>query len=211
MIFRRPFYSSSEIISKSGDDSGVTQEDLEEEDFLLAEVKVKSLNHERDYFRQETRMQAWDSYVLVSVLCTSISYNALQSFRLDPIHQGVYIYETVVESLIRLTAGLSVVCGIYATMVFTLGILYGKTALGMERDAQYDDFLEQTLDVRRKAFMSFSFALGFFSLLSVVVVSEKLPLVLHLPVGAFLIGALIVGYQDWKILVDSAAPIYRDD
>ena len=45
---------------------------LEDEDFLLADLKPKLLVHERDHFRQSTRMAAWDEYVLVSIVCTSI-------------------------------------------------------------------------------------------------------------------------------------------
>jgi hypothetical protein len=193
----------------SNDTTTTTAE--EEEDILSVQVKPKILIHERDFFRQSARLNAWDSYVLCSVLCTSICYNALQTFRLDDAHEEIFLYATVLVTIIRLAAGMSVVCGLYSTMVFSISILYGYTALGMERDPQYDDFLRQTAGLRQKAFTAFSLSLGFFSILVALVLTEKIPLILHFPVGSVIIGALFMGFKDWKTLVDSAAPIYSDD
>jgi len=93
-------------------------------------------------------------------------------------------------------------------MVFSLSNLYGKTALGLERDPQYDVFLEETEDIRIYGFRAFSASLALFALLVVLVVSEQLPLFMHLPVGGSMIGALYLGFRDWKVLVDRAADIY---
>jgi hypothetical protein len=183
-------------------------EDLEDEDFLLADVKPKVLVHERDFFRQSTRMQAWDEYVLVSILCTSISYGALQTFQLNPDHEGIFLYEHVLKTMIQVVAGLAVLSGLYSTMVFSLSILYGKTALGLERDPQYDTFLDNTEEIRVTAFRAFSLALAFFASLVVLVLAEDLPLIMHLPVGGIMLVALYVGFRDWKVLVDYATDIY---
>lgn len=183
-------------------------EDLEDADFLLADVKPKVLVHERDFFRQSTRIQAWDEYVLVSILCTSISYGALQTFQLNPDHEGIFLYESVLKTTIQIVAGMAVLSGLYSTMVFSLSILYGRTALGLERDPQYDSFLENTQDIRDAAFKAFSMSLAFFAILVVLVLAEDLPLVMHLPIGGIMLGALYVGFRDWKILVDYATDIY---
>lgn len=185
--------------------------ELEDEDFLMMDLKPKVLVHERDYFRQATRIQAWDEYVLVSVLCTSISFGALQDFAVNPDHEGLFFYEFFVKSLIQLTAGLACLSGLYSTMVFSLCILYGKTALGLEKDAQYDAFLDNTGEIRIAGFRAFSGALAFFAILVLLVLSEKLPLVMHIPAGSILIGAVYVGIRDWKILVDNAGQIFSPD
>lgn len=186
-------------------------EELEDEDFLFADVKPKALVHERDFFRQATRIQAWDEYVLVSILCTSISFGALQNVSLNPDHEGIFFYEFVVKTLIQVVAGSAVLTGLYSCMVFSLSILYTKTALGLERDPQFDNFLESTGDIRVNAFYAFSLSLALFAILVVLVLSEDLPLAMHLPVGAITIFALYAGFRDWKTLVDSAEGIYLDD
>ena len=93
-------------------------------------------------------------------------------------------------------------------MVFSLSILYGKTALGLERDPQYDAFLDDTQDIRDTAFLAFSLALAFFAISVVLVLAEDLPLVMHLPMGGIMLGALYIGFRDWKVLVDHATDIY---
>jgi hypothetical protein len=185
------------------------------EDDLLGAVenpkKDEDGRHERDYFRQSTRLEAWDSYVLVSVLCTSISYGTLSSFTVSPDHQGIFFYETVLEAVIHFAAGLSVLTGLYSTMVFSLSILYGKTALGMQRDVQFDKFMQNTGSVRMAGFRSFSATLGLFGLLVVLVLMEDLPLVHGFPVGTLLFGALAFGVKDWKFLVDHASQIFVEE
>ena len=186
---------------------------LEDEDFLLADLKPKLLVHERDFFRQDIRMSAWDEYVLVSILCTSISYNALTSFTLNPDHVGIIFYENFLRNAIHLVAGIAVLCGLYSTMVFSLSILYGKTALGLERDGEYDAFFQKTAEIRDRAFLAFSLALVFFAILVVLVLSEDLPLVMNFPLGSLLVVVLFAGYQDWKTMVTSGQEIidFLDD
>ena len=181
---------------------------LEDEDFLTADLKPKLLVHERDFFRQSTRMAAWDEYVLVSILCTSISYNALSGFALNADHVGIFVYEVLLKSAVQLVAGLAVLCGLYSTMVFSLSILYGKTALGLELDGQYDEFFAKTEEIRDRAFLAFSLSLAFFALLVVLVLAEDLPLVMNMPIGSVMIFTLWGGYKDWQKLVDSGEEIY---
>ena len=149
--------------------------------------------------------------MLVSILCTSISYNALNGYQLNPAHEGIFLYDVVLETIIQCVAGFACLSGIYATMVFSLSILYGKTALGNERDPQYDSFLDNTLEVRITAFRAFSMSLGLFAVLVVLVLAEHLPTAMLPPVGTATVGCLYVGYRDWKKLVDEATPIYYDD
>jgi len=201
-----PFTTTTEFRKKYQQ----TQE-MEEEDILYAQVKPKLLVHERDFFRQAVRVQAWDEYVIVSILCTSISFNALQSFTLHPEHEGIFLYEEVLKTVVQLTAAASVLSGIYTTMIFSISILYCRTALGMEQDIQYDGFLEKTGGLRIRAFRAFNWSLGFFAILVVLILSEELPTVMHLPVGSLMLFALYIGFRDWQLLVDSATPIYMED
>jgi len=48
-------------------------------------------------------------------------------------------------------------------------------------------------------------------ILVVLILSEDLPTVMHLPVGGLMLFALYEGFQDWQKLVDSATPIYLED
>lgn len=190
------------------------EQDLEEEDFMLASTtKAKALNHERDYHRQSTRIESFDQYTLISILCCGTAYYSLDRsvLTLNPDLEGFYFFEVILRNAIQITAGASALCGLYATMVFSVSILYGKAALGMERDLQYDSFLHETGDLRIKAFWAFSLSLGLFALMVALMLASNLPMILELPVGGLMVWALYVGYRDWKRLVDSASEIYLDD
>lgn len=184
---------------------------LEDEDFLFMDLQPKILIHERDFFRQASRTSAWEQYVVVSILCSSISFGALSNFALNPDHEGIYIYDVVLRSIVQLVASVSCLCGLYSTMVFSLSILYGRTALGLERDVQYDRFLDNTQDIRDAGFLSFSSSLALFAVLVVLVLAEDLPLVMGFPIGFVMSGALVIGFRDWERLVVHAADIFFDD
>lgn len=186
-------------------------DDWEEEDFLLADVRPKELVHERDYFRVATRVQAWDEYVIVSILCTSICYSSLQMDKMNPAHEGIFLYETVLRTAIQFFSGMAVLFGIYSTMVFSISILYGKTALGLEQDPEFDNFLDNTLEIRKRAFLSFSYSLGLFAIVVVLVLTEVLPSVMNFPIGAFLGVFLLIFYRDWQILTSSAGEVFDDE
>ena len=96
-------------------------------------------------------------------------------------------------------------------MVFSLTILYSKSALGRQRDVQYDSFLDSTEGIRRAGFLAFSLSLGLFAALVVLVLAEDLPLVLNLPLGGVFLAALLVGFRDWSILVEEASAIFIDE
>jgi hypothetical protein len=186
-------------------------EEWEEEDFLSADIRPKELNHERDFFRVSTRVQAWDEYVIVSILCTSICYSSLSSRAINPDHVGDFFHETVLRTAIQITAGAAVLFGIYSTMVFSTSILYGKTALGLEQDPQFDNFLDNTAEIRKRAFQSFSYSLGLFALMVVLNLAEVLPLSVQLPVMIVMIGFLFVFYRDWKVLTTAAEEVFDDE
>jgi hypothetical protein len=186
-------------------------EEWEEEDFLSADIRPKELNHERDFFRVSTRVQAWDEYVIVGILCTSICYTSLSSRAIHPDHVGDFFYETILRTAIQLTAGAAVLFGIYSTMVFSISILYGKTALGLEQDPQFDNFLDNTVEIRKRAFQSFSFSLGLFALMVVLNLMEILPRSVQVPVIVGMSMFLYVFYRDWKVLTTAAEEVFNDE
>jgi hypothetical protein len=183
----------------------------EEEDFLSVDIRPKELSHERDFFRVSTRVQAWDEYVIVSILCTSICYTSLSSKVIHPDHVGDFFYETILRTAIELTAGAAVLFGIYSTMVFSISILYGKTALGLEQDPQFDKFLDKTMEIRKRAFQSFSYSLGLFALMVVLNLAEILPRIVEGPVMMGNVGFLYLFYRDWKELTTAAEDVFDDE
>lgn len=178
------------------------------------------LTHERDFFRQETRLESMESYALVSTLTSSMSFGALLSFTPSLTSKALFhiqgatakfLYKSMLLA-IEVVAGLSTLCGLYATLIFSLTILYGKSALGAERDVEYDEFLRSTVRARVHAFRSFTYSLGLFALLAMLVLVERTSFrACSLPVLGTASYILIKLYWDWRLLFEKAEIIYKDN
>ena len=69
--------------------------------------------------------------------------------------------------LFSLVNALSIAAAAYSVVVFTLVVIYSKTALGMELDESFLNFFAATATLRETAFQSFSFSMiGFIFSLS---------------------------------------------
>lgn len=99
-------------------------------------VRPVSLNHERDFFRQAARLESMDSYLLVSTLTASMSFGALLGFNPSvKAGQQIIAAQSAIGALcykamcsaIPVIAGLSALFGLYATIIFSLTVLYGKS------------------------------------------------------------------------------------
>jgi hypothetical protein len=145
-------------------------------------VKSVYLVHERDFFRQSTRLASMDNYVLVSTLTASMSFGALLGFTPSAASKAlvhiqspsIWLLYKSVTLAIQVVSGLSTLCGLYATIIFSLTILYGKSALGAERDIEYDVFLKRTTRARQDGFRAFSVSLGLFCLDAVLLLVERM-------------------------------------
>ena len=192
------------------------------------------LTHERDFFRQEARLNSMDSYVLVSTLTASMSFGCLIGFssHLDSTAVAAavaaaarsipwitlsgctatarFVYQTLCLA-IQVVAGLSALCGLYATIIFSLTILYGKSALGAERDREYDRFLRRTVRARVHGTRCFSCSLALFAVEALLVLVERTYLrACSLPVAGTALFLLFRLYRDWQLLVRSTEIIYKD-
>ena len=109
--------SGSASINAGDRECSIIDDELEEE--------LKKLGDLEPLERQLIRLEGLEPYVLVSVLTATASYSTITS------------EEFIVDGVIDWTgAGLlasalgSTLCGLYSTIIFSLSILYGKTALG---------------------------------------------------------------------------------
>lgn len=156
-----------------------------------------------------------DSYVLVSTLTSSMSFGALLGFNPSTVPASAipainFLYQGLCGA-IQVVAGLSAICGLYSTIIFSLTILYGKSALGAERDREYDKFLQSTARARVRGFRCFTLSLGLFALEAILVLVERTCFrLVSLPVCGTAAVLLYLLYKDWKLTVDSAEMIYKD-
>lgn len=160
-----------------------------------------------DIERKKTKMESFDCYILVSVLTATASFSTLQDFtRLDD--SGKSFYCQVLLVITQIAAGLSTICGLYATVVFSLTVLYAKSALGLNRDATYTYFLKETGMVRVRGFRAFSTSLLAFALEAALVTFLRVPAFARFPVLIVIVVLLRFLGNDWLLIVDTASAIY---
>jgi hypothetical protein len=105
-------------------------------------IRPVTLTHERDFFRQAARLESMDSYLLVSTLTASMSFGALLGFQ--PSVQTATTAMSAMRSLgygficsaIPVIAGFSALFGLYATIIFSLTVLYGKSKCAVMWDTE---------------------------------------------------------------------------
>lgn len=104
-------------LSSAGEGCTIIDDELEEE--------LKKLGDLEPLERQLIRLEGLEPYVLVSVLTATASYSTITS--------AEFITDGVIDwtgaGLLASALG-STLCGLYSTIIFSLSILYGKTALG---------------------------------------------------------------------------------
>ena len=145
-----------------GGDSGHTSHahvhEVTEEEALLLDLE-----------RGKTRLESFESYVLVSILTASASFSVLQSAESSVLWSDTSSSRLCVDTsdwistLIIFAAGLSTICGLHATVVFSLCVLYGKTALGRYSDNAYHRLLDTVTIQRVRGFNTFSASLLLFA------------------------------------------------
>ena len=98
--------------------------------------------------------------------------------------------------------------GIYATVIFALCSLYGKTALGLNKDQMYEYFMSETVPQRRRAFKAFTASLLIFCIQVVLLFGMKSPAILRWPIVVAICVVIYYGREDCNSMIAAATPIF---
>ena len=193
-------------INTSGQKVSETDELVEELEETLGELEPLE--------RQELRLGGFEPYILVSVLTAQASFEEISDIEIswDKIFKTSSFLDLSGESWysigILLSAAGATITGIYATVVFSLTILYGKTALGMDRDDDYYSFMDGTGLQRFRAFQAFTYSLFLFSISVLLEVTMRCPEIARLPVAAASAAFLYFGKTEYDAIMKAAAPMF---
>lgn len=172
-----------------------------------SKASIKSLQEQLDLEREKTKMESFDCYILVSVLTATSSFSTLQSFELLADTENSTVYYILLIAT-QLASGVSTICGLYATIVFSLTVLYAKSAIGLGKDHIYQYFMKETASVRVRGFQAFSASLLAFALEAGLVTFLRVPAVARAPVLLLVSCLLHFLCRDWQCIVDTATVIY---
>jgi hypothetical protein len=111
-----------------------------------------------DLARTSIRLESLNSYAIITALLlnATLKLYTMTPKQTDSSHHKL---ENIARVIFVLSAGLSMICGAYTTVVFSLLGLYSKTALGLGRDQAFLQFVAATAQGRQRGFNSFLTAL----------------------------------------------------
>lgn len=164
----------------------------------------------------EPRLDAFDSYIVVSVLTATASFAAIidDSSSDNNGSTETTITETTTHLARNLAILISATCslsGIYATVVFSFSSIYGRTAVALGRFEAYQTFLQQTASLRKKAFYAYLMSLVLFIVLLIVTATDKMEDRFKVPFLMFLVGLSGLVYRDWSQIVVAAGAIFAEE
>eukprot|EP00522_Entomoneis_paludosa_P010850 CAMPEP_0172457094 /NCGR_PEP_ID=MMETSP1065-20121228/19883_1 /TAXON_ID=265537 /ORGANISM="Amphiprora paludosa, Strain CCMP125" /LENGTH=294 /DNA_ID=CAMNT_0013210591 /DNA_START=99 /DNA_END=983 /DNA_ORIENTATION=+ len=192
----------------------------EDEDDPCATIKQQAQQKQQDEYtrliqveidleREKTRMESFEEYVLVAVLTASASFGILTEIEVSNA-----LWQNPLSVAAIGCAGMSTLCGLHATVVFSLSALYGKSCLGKKRDDEYQYLLQELIPQRQRAFQSFSGSLLLFSMEVGLLLYQAMPASSGMFRGVAALastGMLTMIFADWKTIVDKAKIIYVGD
>lgn len=179
--------------------------------------------------REAFRLDGFEPYIFVSVLTAGAAFEGIRDIddidiganSWDELFQLISSFSLSTPSEILLSqpdawyvfgivfSALGVtITGMYATVTFALVMLYGKTALGMQRDNEYKVFMTNTSSNRFTAFIAFGLSLFLFLGLSFLEAGHKLPTFLRLPFTGVCLTVLYLGRQQYTSILKAAAVIF---
>eukprot|EP00547_Thalassionema_nitzschioides_P007476 CAMPEP_0194203720 /NCGR_PEP_ID=MMETSP0156-20130528/3413_1 /TAXON_ID=33649 /ORGANISM="Thalassionema nitzschioides, Strain L26-B" /LENGTH=239 /DNA_ID=CAMNT_0038929521 /DNA_START=278 /DNA_END=997 /DNA_ORIENTATION=- len=135
-----------------------------------------------EFGRNQIRMDGFQIYAVVSALNLSSSIACLTAYvAIEQADQdnprGFYniTYGFIADFLFTFSNAIGIMTGIHSTLIFSMVSMYGRSALGLNRDAAYYTFIEETLDNRQGAFRSFTWSIYSFLVQATCMIISRTP------------------------------------
>ncbi|KAL3776399.1 hypothetical protein ACHAWO_003907 [Cyclotella atomus] len=190
--------------------SNISQLDESRESTEKSDV---SLDDDLELERKQVRLDGLEVYAVVSAVTAGTLVAVFDSY-----HPGDIIelfterrYLEVLMSIVFLSTGtIGIVCGLHCIFVFSLVTMYGRTALGMERDDALEVFFADTGLQRIHGFRTFVGSLYALMIQLVILITSKVssnPWLLVISLGATS-KLMYYVYADTQLIMEKAMVIF---
>ena len=168
--------------------------------------------------RKRDRLDGLEVYAVVSAISAGTMVAVFDSYQpsgagggdvIDLFHHGKYL-EFLMSTIFLITGSVGIVCALHCIFVFSLVTMYGRTAIGMDRDDALDIFFAGTGIQRFHGFKTFVGSLYALMFELIVVITSKVsdkPFV-HLVAIAITSRLMYNVYSDTQIIMDKATVIF---
>jgi len=147
-----PFVDADLSISSSVTDNGARGDGINTYNNI-----VDNSDDENFLSRKVFRMDGLEVYAIVGALNVASCIASLDAYGDININRDVYTL--FFDHTFAVANAIATLSGLHATFIFSIVTMYGRTAIGLDKDSSYKDFMEGTQSQRHRAFQCFSVSL----------------------------------------------------
>mmetsp|Transcript_20786 Transcript_20786/g.51547 ORF Transcript_20786/g.51547 Transcript_20786/m.51547 type:complete len:388 (+) Transcript_20786:238-1401(+) len=156
------YFEDTKHIERKFASSTIASSDEGTEEDHLDDNQTESTDGMQALDRACVRLDGIEVYAIVSALTCATAINCFDNYNPTPL--SVIVQERAVFTLLSemfyyLSGALGMMTGLHATLIFSLVTMYGRTALGIDRDDAFNDFFANTGPARFNGFWSFKLSL----------------------------------------------------
>jgi len=157
--------------------------------------------------RKSVRMDGLEVYAVVGALTAATSLSTFDNFsgNWEEIYGSGSYLEIALSYTYLIFAALGTISGLHTVLVFSLVTMYGRTALGVRKGAGYNNFLKACHSQRFRAFKTFLMSAYSFAFQTSILIINKSPQNLRIPVILLLICSVAYVYDDVESVISSAS------
>jgi hypothetical protein len=176
-----------------------------------AEADEHDASDEPSLERTAARLDGLEVYAVVSALTSATAIACFDSFTCTGFsilwNESRFI-ELIGESVFLVASATGIVAGLHTTLVFSLFTMYGRTAVGMNRDDALEIFFSNTGAQRYHGFQTFLFSLYAFLVQVAIMITGKFPSEISGVVFLFTVVSISMVYKDTQAVISQASVIY---
>jgi len=148
----------------------------------LNDIDTHSGSEEKDvedknFERHQVRLDGIEVYAVIAALNLASSIACLDTYgeRSSP-SSNQTLFEMIFDACFTISNALGILAGIHATLIFSMVTMYGRTAIGLDRDRAFHTFLAATGEQRLKGFHSFTLSLYCFLVQCIFMIVNRMAL-----------------------------------
>ena len=157
--------------------------------------------------RKSVRMDGLEVYAVVGALTAATSLSTFDNFSGnwgELYGNGSYL-EIALSYTYLIFATLGTMSGLHTVLVFSLVTMYGRTSLGVGKFSGYNNFLKACHSQRFRAFKTFLMSAYSFAIQTSILIINKSPQNLRIPVILLLLCSVAYVYDDVESVIAAAS------
>jgi len=164
-----------------------------------------------DLERVAIRLDGVEVYAVVSALtlATAVaSFEMIDTSTWDIHWAQRNVYKLLIIVFNLLCGSIGIGAGLHSVIVFSLSLMYGRTAIGLSHDDAYDEFFSKTALQRVRGFKSFLISMYSFMVQMMILIESRCPFILRIFVLGFTAYLLHQIHGDTQAIIKGAECIF---